>query len=243
MVHIHVEAHANGIGGHQIIHFTGLIEGNLRIAGARGKCAHDNGGTTALAADHLGDRVDHLGRKGDDGGSARQARQFTGACVGKFGEARTGDEAGAGNQLFQNGSHGAGAEQHGFFQATTIQDPVGENVSTFQVACQLHFINGEKGHAQIRRHGFNRADPIARLGGNDFFFTRDQRDGVVARFQAHAIINFACQQAQWQSDHSAGMGQHTLNRQMGLSGIGGAQHRRDRRGRRICVSAWHWNST
>jgi hypothetical protein len=34
-VHVHVQPHADSIGGHHVINFAGLIKGHLRIARAR----------------------------------------------------------------------------------------------------------------------------------------------------------------------------------------------------------------
>ena len=64
-----------------------------------------------------------------------------------------------------------------------MQNAVSENMAAFKITGQLHFINGQKWHAQIRRHGLNCAHPIARLGRNDFFFARDQCNGMVASFR------------------------------------------------------------
>ena len=67
MVDIHVEAHADGVGGHQEIDLAGLIERDLGIARARRERAHHHRRPAALATDQFGDRVDRLGRKRDHG--------------------------------------------------------------------------------------------------------------------------------------------------------------------------------
>ena len=66
MVDIHVHPHADGIGCHNVIDISRLIEGSLCVAGARGKCAHYHRGPTALAADEFGYRIDIFRREGDD---------------------------------------------------------------------------------------------------------------------------------------------------------------------------------
>ena len=66
MVDVHVEAHADRVGGDEEIDLAGLKEFDLRIAGARGKRAHHHRRAAALAADQLGDRVDLVGGEGDD---------------------------------------------------------------------------------------------------------------------------------------------------------------------------------
>ena len=66
---IHVEAHADCIGRHKIVHLARLIEFDLRrcCGGLRG--AHDDGGAAALAANEFGDGVDIRSGEGDHGGT------------------------------------------------------------------------------------------------------------------------------------------------------------------------------
>ena len=73
MVHIHVETHADRVCCDDEIHIARLIEGHLGIAGAWRQGPHHHGGTAAIAPDQLGNGVDLVGGKGDDGGAARQA--------------------------------------------------------------------------------------------------------------------------------------------------------------------------
>ena len=115
-----------------------------------------------------------------------------------------------------------------------MQDAIRKDVAALKVSRQLHFIDGEEGHPQVRRHGLDGADPIAWACGDNLFFAGDQRHGVVAGFQSHAVIDLTGEQPEWQADHAAGMGQHALNRQMGFTGVGGAQHRRNGWCRRMC---------
>ena len=68
MVDIEVEPHADGIGRDEIFDVAGLVERHLGVAGARRQRADDDGGATALALDEFGDRIDLVGRKGDDAG-------------------------------------------------------------------------------------------------------------------------------------------------------------------------------
>ena len=50
MVHVHVQAHAHGIGGHEIIHFARLLHFDLGIAGAGTERTHDHCCPAAMAA-------------------------------------------------------------------------------------------------------------------------------------------------------------------------------------------------
>ena len=67
VVDVHVQAHADGVGGDQEVHLARLEQLDLGVAGAGAQGAHDHRRPAALAADQLGDGVDLLGREGDDG--------------------------------------------------------------------------------------------------------------------------------------------------------------------------------
>ncbi|MNN34874.1 hypothetical protein D3C81_1487030 [compost metagenome] len=58
MVHVHVQPHADGVGGDQEVHLARLEQLDLGVAGAGAETAHDHGGPAALAAQQLGDGVD-----------------------------------------------------------------------------------------------------------------------------------------------------------------------------------------
>ena len=74
MGHVHVEPHADRVGGHQIIDFAALEHGDLGVAGGRRQSAHDHRCAALESAQHLGQRVDLLGGEGDHCASRRQAR-------------------------------------------------------------------------------------------------------------------------------------------------------------------------
>ena len=67
VVDVEVEAHADGVGGDEVVDVAGLVELDLGVARARRQGAEHDGGAAALAADQFGDGVDLLGREGDDG--------------------------------------------------------------------------------------------------------------------------------------------------------------------------------
>ena len=163
MVDIHVEAHANGIGGHDVVDVARLVERHLRIAGARAEGAQHNGGTAALAADEFRRRIDHVGREGDDGRAPRQAGQLLLAGVQQLREARARHEAGARQQLLEDGAHGGGAQQHRLVAAAAGHHAVGEDVATLEIGAELHLVDGEEGHVDVGWHGLDGADPVAAL--------------------------------------------------------------------------------
>ena len=83
VVELQVEAHADGVGGHQVIDLAGLVQGDLGVAGARAQRPHHHRRAAALAAHELGDGVDVGRREGDHGAARRQARDLAAAGVGK----------------------------------------------------------------------------------------------------------------------------------------------------------------
>ena len=88
VVDVEVEAHADRVGGDEIIDVAGLVERDLGVARARRQRAEHHRGAAALAADQLGDRVDLVGRECDDRGAARQPRQLLLAGEGQRREPR-----------------------------------------------------------------------------------------------------------------------------------------------------------
>jgi hypothetical protein len=76
VIDVEIEAHADGVGGDQVIDVAGLIERDLRVAGARRQRAQHHRRAAALAADQFGDGVDLVGREGDDRGAPRQPREL-----------------------------------------------------------------------------------------------------------------------------------------------------------------------
>ena len=53
MGQVHVQAHADRVGGDQEVDLARLVQRHLGVAGARAERAHHDGGAAALAADHL----------------------------------------------------------------------------------------------------------------------------------------------------------------------------------------------
>ena len=87
MVDVHVQAHADRVGGDQEIDLAGLEQLDLGVAGARTERAHHHRRAAALAADEFGDGVDRVGGEGDDGAAPRQAGQLLRARVGQLRQA------------------------------------------------------------------------------------------------------------------------------------------------------------
>ena len=73
MVDVEVEAHAHGVSGDDEIDLAVLVHLHLCIAGARRQRPQHHGGAAALAPDQLGDGINLVSRKRDDGAALRQA--------------------------------------------------------------------------------------------------------------------------------------------------------------------------
>ena len=225
MVDVHVQAHADGVGGHQEVDLAGLVERDLGVAGAGAQAAHHDRRAAALAADQLGDRVDRVGGEGDDGAAAGQARQLLRACVGQVGEPLAPDDLGVRQQAAHQRGHGPCAQEHGLELAARMQQAVGEDVAALGIGAELDLVDGQELDLAGQRHGLDRADEIGRAGGDDLLLAGDQGHRGLAAQLDHPVVDLARQEAQRQADHARGVGQHALNGQMGLAGVGRPQNR------------------
>ena len=238
---VEVEAHADRVGGDQIIDVAIEEHLHLGIAGARRQGAHHHRRAAPEAAQHFRHGIDFLGREGDDRRAARQARQLLGAGIGEGGKARPADDLDLRDQALDRLRDAGGAQDHRFLPAAGAQDAVGEDMAPLGIGAQLRLVQRDKGEiaeaaghrggflATTNGHGFGGAEKIARARRHDLFLAGDERDLLRALDRDDAVIDFARQQAQRKAHHAAGMAAHALDGEMGLAGIGGAQHSGDGR--------------
>ena len=118
-----------------------------------------------------------------------------------------------------------------------MQKPVGEDMAALGVGAELDFVDREELDLAVERHRFDRADEISRIGGDDLFLAGDERDLRRSPRLDDPVVDFARQQPQRQPDHPRGMGQHALDREMGLAGVGRAEDRDQTRARRVVHEA------
>ena len=225
MIDIHVQAHADGVGRHQEVDIARLIQIDLGIAGARTERAQHNRRAAALATDHFGDAVDILRGKTDHRRTAGQAGQLLRAGIGQVGKAGAADEPGLGNKPLDNAAHRVATQQHRLFVAAGMQQPVGEDMAAFGIGAELDFVNHKAGDRNVQRHGLDGADIEPRILRNDLFFAGDQRDFVRSAQLHDAVVHFARQKAQRQSDHAGLVRQHAFDGEKGLAGVGRPQDR------------------
>ena len=102
-------------------------------------------------------------------------------------------------------------------------------MAALAVGTELDFIDGEEGDPPVQRHGFDRADEIARMRRDDLLLAGDQRHLPGAPDAGDAVVILPRQQAQGKADHAGGMPQHPLDGEVGLAGIGRPQHGGDAR--------------
>ena len=201
-----------------------MVQGNLRIARARAQCPHHDRRPAALTADQLGNAVNLISGKGDNRRTPRHPRQLARTGVAETGETRAGNKMCFRQQTLDHRPHRLGPQKHRFITTTRMQQAVRENMTAIGIGAKLDFIDREKFNLNAKRHRFHRANIIARIGGQDFLFPRDQRHCARAPLRNHPVVNFARQQPQRQSDDAACIAKHPLNGQMRFAGICGPQH-------------------
>ncbi len=103
--------------------------------------------------------------------------------------------------------------------------PIGKDMAALEVAGQLHLVDGDELRLGLPRHGFHRADRIARHVRADLFLAGHKRDIVQADPLHQPGIDLACQEAKRQSDDAGAVGHHALDRVMRLAGVGGTEDR------------------
>ena len=156
MVQIHVEAHADRVGGDKVIDLARLEQSDLRVPRARAERAQHHGGAAALAPDQLGQR-EHIGdRKGDDGAARRQSRHLLGADIAQRRKARAAHELDVGHEAADEAADRLGAQEHGLGEPARVEQPVGENMAALAVAADLDLVHREKLDRAVERHRFER---------------------------------------------------------------------------------------
>ena len=223
VIDVKVQAHADRVGGDQIVDVAGLEQRHLRVARARAERAHHHRRAAALAANQLGDGVHLIGRKGDDRRPARQPGQLGRTGIGQMRHSGSRRDVDARQQTAQQRFDGRRAQQERLFPAAHVQEPVGEDVAALQIAGKLHLVDGDEGGIGLARHRLDRAHGKARPFGDDLLLAGHQRDAVRPHLLRHPAIDLARQKPQRQADHARRMGDHAFDRQMRLAGVGRAE--------------------
>ena len=130
-------------------------------------------------------------------------------------------------QFLHHRPHRGSAQHQRLLARAGIEHAVGEHMAALEIGAELDLVDRQERHVEVARHGFDGGHPEARVRRLDLLLAGDQRDRVLADAVDHLVVDLARQQPQRQPDHAAGMRQHALDGEMGLAGIGGAQHGRD----------------
>ena len=229
VVDVHVEPHADGVRGHQVVHVAGLIHGDLGVAGARAQGAEHHRRAAALPAHHLGDGVDVGGRERDRGAARGQPGDLALAGIGERREPRPRQELGLGHQPAEKGADGLGAHEHGLVLAAGGQQGVGEDVAAVGVGAHLNLVDAEERHPPVHGHGFHRTQEVPRMGRHDLLLAGDQGDVAPALDAHRPVVVLARQKAQREPDHAAGVAEHALHGEMGLARVRRPEHGDDAR--------------
>ncbi len=239
MVDVHVQPHADGVGGDQEVHLARLEQLDLGVAGAGGKRAHDHGRPAPLTAQQLGDGVYLLGRKGDDGAAAGQAGQLLRPGVRQRRQTVAGHDLRIRNQRPHQRRHRPGAQEHGLEPPARVQQSLRKDVAPLRVGDQLDLVHRQEVDRPLQRHGLDRTDEEGGSRRDDLLLASDQGDAGRPAPLDDPLIDLARQQPQRQADHARAMAQHPLHRQVGLASVGGAQDRRDARWSHACGPIAH----
>ena len=195
-------------------------EPDLGVAGAGRERPHHHRGPAAVPADQFGDGVDRVGRERDDGAAPGQAGQLLRAGVAQGRQPLAELDLRPGAEAPDQRDHGRGAEQHRLGKAACVQQAVGEDVPALRIGAKLDFVDGQEFDLAVERHRLDRADEILRMGRDDLLLAGDQGDALGAARLHDSVINLPREQPQRQADHAGRMGQHALDRKMGLAGVG-----------------------
>ncbi len=236
---VHVEAHADGVGGDEIIDLAALEHRDLCIARCGGKRAHDDRCAALEPAEHLGERVDLLGGEGDDGRARRQARELDAAGVAQSRKTRTADDLGVRQELADDWPQRVGAEDQSLLAATGAEHPVGEDVAAFRVDAELRLVDRREREIAVEvrivvavaarhRHTLSGAEEITRLRRDNALLAGQQRDLLLALHRDDSVIDLAREQPQREPDDPRGVAAHPFDGKKGLAGVGRPEDRPNR---------------
>ena len=97
-------------------------------------------------------------------------------------------------------------------------------MAALAIGGKLHFVDSDEIRFEVERHGLDRADIEARRGGLDLLFPGDQRDLGGADPGDDLVVDLAREQPERQPDNADVMREHALDGEVGLAGIGRAEH-------------------
>ena len=220
MAHIHVEAHADGVGRDKVVHLSRLVHADLGVSRARAERAQHHGGAAPLPADELRQAINLASGEGDHGGARRQARNLAVAGVVEPREAGPFFDNRLRRQLPQQRPDRLRTEEHRLVPAPRMQKAVGDDMAALGIRRHLHLVHGEEGDGPVKRHGLGGADEIARPGRDQLFFACYQRHRAGALDGNDTVVVLPREQTERETDHAGLVREHALHGGIGLAGIG-----------------------
>ena len=221
---VEVEAHADRVGGDEIVHLAILVELDLGVARARAQRPHHHGRAALAAAQQLGDLVDALHRESDDRAARRHARHPPAPGMAEPRHPLAAPELGLRDELADHPAHRRGSEELGLLGAAHAQQPVGEHMAAVRIGAELDLVHGDEIRPAALGHRLHRADPVARPIGHDPLLAGHQRDCGGSPQRHDPVVDLPRQQPQRQADHAGLMREHPLDRVAGLARVGGTQN-------------------
>jgi hypothetical protein len=110
-----------------------------------------------------------------------------------------------------------------------MEHPISENVAAFRIRAELRLIERDKGEVPLHRHRFGRAEEPPGVLGEDLLLAGDQRDLARPLDLHHPVVDLSRQEAKRKAHHSARMGAHALDREVGLARVCRPEDGRQRR--------------
>ena len=176
MFQVEIQAHADGVGRHQVLDIPVLIKRDLRVACAGRQRPHHHRCAALLPPYQLSDCVDLIGREGDDSRPCGQAADFLDPGVGQGGQPGPRGDPRARQQRLNAPAHGVGAQKQRLPPPARAQQPVGKDMAAVRVGAKLDLVHRDEIRAPIQRHRLHRAEVILSGGRRDLFFARQQGD-------------------------------------------------------------------
>ena len=228
---VEVEAHADGVGGHQIVHVAVLVERHLRIPRPGAEGTHHHGAAALLAADQFRDGIDVLDREADDGRPRRHPADLLRPGIFQRRHPVALEKRHMRHQPRDGRAHGVGPQKQRLVQAPCAQQAVGKDMAPIGIGAQLDLVHRDEIRADVQGHRLGRADPVLGAVGDDPLFPRDQRHHGRPDLGDDPVIDLTRQKPQRQANDARPVRQHPLDRVMGLAGVRRPKDRRHPPGR------------
>src|SRR6266545_8269514 len=108
-----------------------------------------------------------------------------------------------------------------------MEQAFGEDMAALAVCRKLDLVDGDEVGIELERHGLDGANVEARRGGLDLLLASDEGDLCRADAGDDLVVDLAREKPEGKSDDANVVGEHALDGEMGLAGVGRPEHRGD----------------